>query len=456
MYAIVDIETTGGSPVKEKITEIAIYIHDGQKITNEFVTLINPEKNIPYNIIALTGITNEMVASAPKFYEIARDIVELTKDRTIIAHNSTFDYSFIRNEFRSLGYNFQREQLCTVKLSRKLIPGLRSYSLGAICSELGIEITDRHRAAGDALATAKLFDILMDLNHTAGLDLDLYQGLSKKGLHPAINIDSLRNLPEETGLYYFYNEKDELIYVGKSKNIKSRIISHLNNNSSKKAIDMRQQIANISYELTGSELIALLKESDEIKINKPLYNRTQRRALYQYGLYHHKDEKGYMIFSIDKNNADTRIPLHSFSSKRESGNTLNKLIEQYRLCQKLCGLYESNGPCFQYEIMECNGACAGKEPPEEYNKRAIQLVRSFSCENTNMVILDTGRNFEEYSVIKIENGKYLGYGYIDRDIQITDHEMVNDYIDKFNDNREIQSIIRKYLDTKRVISVLRF
>ena len=159
MYAIVDIETTGGSPVKEKITEIAIYIHDGQKITNEFVTLINPEKNIPYNIIALTGITNEMVASAPKFYEIARDIVELTKDRTIIAHNSTFDYSFIRNEFRSLGYNFQREQLCTVKLSRKLIPGLRSYSLGAICSELGIKITDRHRAAGDALATAKLFDI---------------------------------------------------------------------------------------------------------------------------------------------------------------------------------------------------------------------------------------------------------------------------------------------------------
>ncbi|UCH13969.1 MAG: GIY-YIG nuclease family protein [Bacteroidales bacterium] len=368
MYAIVDIETTGGSPATDKITEIAIIIHDGRKVTDEFTTLINPERDIPYYITALTGITNEMVADAPRFYEVARKIVELTDQKTFVAHNSSFDYNFIRNEFKSLGYKFQREQLCTVKLSRKLIPGLRSYSLGTICNELDIEIHDRHRAAGDAMATARLFDILIDLNNTNGLELFSIEGILKNELHPLMDPDLIRNLPEDAGLYYFYNDKQELIYIGKSKNIKSRVITHINNNSSKRAIRMRQEIADISYELTGSELIALLKESEEIRNKKPLYNRNQRRALFQYGPYQEKDE----------NDSD------------------------------------------------------------------------------NIIIIDKGRNFEEYSTVKIENGKYIGYGYIDRDIRITDPEMVDDYISKYNDNRDIQNIIRKYLNSNRVINIIRF
>src|SRR4030043_1745465 len=155
MYTIVDIETTGGSPQTEKITEIAIIEYDGNRIVHEYSTLINPEKEIPYHIIALTGITNEMVATAPKFFEVAKEIVELTKDRIFVAHNSSFDYSFLKSEFKQLGYEFKRDQLCTVRLSRKLIPGLRSYSLGKICDDLKIHIQNRHRAAGDALATAR-------------------------------------------------------------------------------------------------------------------------------------------------------------------------------------------------------------------------------------------------------------------------------------------------------------
>jgi DNA polymerase-3 subunit epsilon len=305
-----------------------------------------------------------MVTDAPKFFEVARDIVNMTENRTIVAHNSNFDYSFIRHEFKSLGYNFQREQLCTVKLSRKLIPGLRSYSLGTLCSELGIEITGRHRAAGDAMATARLFEILIDLNHSTGLDISEYQGLSKKGLHPDLSLDTIKSLPEEPGLYYFYNENKELIYIGKSRNIKSRVISHLNNNSSKRAIEMKQQIAGISYEMTGSELIALLKESDEIKNNKTLYNRTKRRG--------------------------------------------------------------------------------------------AKLIRSFMFENENMIIVDTGRNFDEYSVIKIERGKYIGYGYIDRDIPITGPAVIDDYISNFDDNSEVQSIISNHLNAGRVVKVIHY
>jgi len=456
MYAIIDIETTGGSPATDKITEIAIIIHDGYKITDKFITLINPERNIPYNITALTGITNEMVADAPKFYEVARKIVELTEHKTFVAHNSSFDYSFIRSEFRSLGYKFQREHLCTVKLSRKLIPGLKSYSLGTLCNELGIKISDRHRAAGDAMATARLFDILMDLNNTNGLDLFNIKGILKNDLHPDMNIDLIRNLPEEAGLYYFYNDQQELIYIGKSKNIKSRVIAHINNNNSKKAIRMRQEIADISYELTGSELIALLKESEEIRNKKPLYNRSQRRVLFQYGLYQSKDEKGYIRFSIDKNNSDNRLPLHSYSSRKEGVKILNKLIERYRLCRKLCGLYESSGACFHYEIMECNGACIGKEIPEEYNKRAALLMKAISDDNNNIIIIDKGRNFDENSIVKIESGKYIGFGFIERDIKISHPDLFDDYINKYDDNRDIQSIIRKYLTKNRVINIIRF
>ena len=163
MYSIIDIETTGGSPKTEKITEIAVFLYDGTRITDEFTSLVNPERSIPSFITEITGISNKMVANAPKFYEIAKDIVELTNDRIFVAHNAPFDYSFICEEFRQLGYVYSRNMLCTVKLSRKMIPGLRSYSLGKICSDLNIRIENRHRAKGDALATVKLFEMLLTL-----------------------------------------------------------------------------------------------------------------------------------------------------------------------------------------------------------------------------------------------------------------------------------------------------
>lgn len=161
MYAIVDIETTGGSSQFEKITEIAIYQHDGKEITGEFISLVNPERNIPYFITNLTGITNEMVEDAPRFYEIAKKIIELTEGRTFVAHNAHFDYSFIRQEYKSLGFNFKRSILDTVALGRKLLPGHSSYSLGNICRDLNININGRHRAGGDALATVRLLEILI-------------------------------------------------------------------------------------------------------------------------------------------------------------------------------------------------------------------------------------------------------------------------------------------------------
>jgi len=286
MYAILDIETTGLSPANEKIIEIAVFIHDGTKVTEEFHTLINPEKNIPYNITRLTGITNEMVEDAPKFWQVAKDLVLLTEGKSIVAHNASFDYNFIRTEFKNLGYSYKRERLCTVKLSRKIIPHHRSYSLGKLCTDLNIKIDGRHRAAGDAYATVLLFEHLLSLSPTLG------KADSSKFYN--ISADVIKNLPEKTGVYYFHNANGDVIYVGKSKNIKTRVFSHFNNENSERAQRMVDEIHEISYELTGSELVALLLESQEIKIHKTKYNRKQRRVTSHYGIYKFTNEHGVM------------------------------------------------------------------------------------------------------------------------------------------------------------------
>jgi DNA polymerase III subunit epsilon len=164
MFAIIDIETTGNSYRYGKITEIAIYHHNGNKITDSFHSLIHPEMDIPFFITQLTGIDNQMVQGAPRFYEVAKKIVEMTAGRVFVAHNVQFDYKFVKEEFKRLGYDFNCKTMCTVKLARKLLPGHKSYSLGKLCSDLEIEINGRHRAAGDALATVKLFEILLKKN----------------------------------------------------------------------------------------------------------------------------------------------------------------------------------------------------------------------------------------------------------------------------------------------------
>jgi len=339
MYAIVDIETTGGSARLERITEIAVYIHDGNRIVEEFSTLINPERNIPCFITSLTGITNEMVEEAPKFYEVARRIVELTEGKIFVAHNARFDYSFIRQEFNMLGYNFKRPILDTVALSRKLIPGHSSYSLGNLCNDLGIEINGRHRASGDALATVRLLELLLEKDRELNSG-SLIKNRKAAKLHPALDIAKLEEIPEEPGVYYFHDEGGDVIYVGKSRNLSERVSSHISNNTSAREMEMRSMIADITWERTGSELIALLMESAEIKSRKPRFNRAQRRTGFRHGIYSETDEAGYIRFSY-RNVRDEEVPLAIFTSRDRARGKLEQIVTDYNLCQKLCGLYET-------------------------------------------------------------------------------------------------------------------
>jgi DNA polymerase III subunit epsilon len=390
LFAIIDIETTGGRH-SDKITEIAIFVHDGTKIIDEFSTLINPEISIPPFISSLTGITNDMVADAPKFYDVAKKIVEMTADKIFVAHNVSFDYNFIKSEFKSLGFEYKRKTMCTVKLSRKLIPAMNSYSLGEICSELNININGRHRAAGDALATVKLFEYLLSINEN---EIDLFSELridSLGNLHPLLDKGKIESLPEETGVYYFYDERKELIYVGKSNNIYSRVLTHFRNYKSRKSVTMRDSIADIDYLLTGSELVALLHESHEIKKNVPLFNRSQRRTIYTYGIFSSVNENGYICLNAEKIKDDQKVPHTVFYSADYARSCLDGLVSQYNLCQKFCGLYESSGACFHHSVKICNGACIGAEGTEAYNSRVIQALKQFEFEDKNFFVIDKGR-----------------------------------------------------------------
>lgn len=451
MFAILDIETTGGSPKTEKITEIAIFFHDGEKVVDEWSTLLNPEKSIPYFITGLTGITNEMVADAPRFFEVAKELVERTENYTIVGHNVNFDYSFIKSEFKRLGFKYDRKTLCTVKLSRKILPGHKSYSLGKICKELGIEIRNRHRAAGDALATVKLFELLRSNQQGEnGLELISESSGRYKNLNENLVVEDIQNLPEDCGTYYFFDDKQQLLYIGKSKNIRHRVLSHLGNATSKRAVEMKQKIHSISYELTGSELVALLKESKEIKEQKPMYNRAQKRSSFYWGLYTGRDEYGYITFKLLKISETPDDPVTCFNNKKEARESLTKMVEKNWLCQKLSGLYQTDGACFHHSIRQCNGACVQGEAVSVYNKRAEALLDNLKLDRGNVLIIDNGRETDERSLVRIEKGMYMGYGYITVNDSYLGIEQMLDCVQPALDNRDIRQILKNWLKNNKV------
>lgn len=453
MYAILDIETTGGQFNEEGITEIAIYKYDGYEIVDQFISLVNPEKPIQPFVVKLTGINNAMLRSAPKFYEVAKRIIEITDDCILVAHNTSFDYRILRTEFNRLGYDFVKPTLCTVELSKKLIPEQPSYSLGKLVRALGIPMSDRHRASGDALATVKLFQLLLAKDSEKEIVIGLIKAEIKSGLSPKL-LDIVESLPNKTGIYYIHNEKGDLIYIGKSKNIKKRVNQHFTgkNNKSKK---IQAQVFTVTYEETGSELVALLKESEEIKINKPIHNRAQRKSIFQWALYEVLDDKGYLNLKLQK--ADGRKKeITSYTTLQEGKNSLFRITEKYNLCQKLNGLYETQNGCFQHKINECNGACHGKETPEVYNERVEEFLNEMSFNNQNRIIVDRGRKINERSAVLIENGIYKGYCFFDLNYQITNMEVFKNILIPMQNNRDTRTIIQGYLRKNKVLKIINF
>ena len=448
MYSVVDIETTGNGYKGQKITEISIFIFDGEKIIDEFTSLVNPEQKIPYFITNLTGITEAMVRTAPKFYEIAKKVAEITKDTVFVAHNVNFDYNIIRDEFKSLGFDFKRKKLCTVRLSRKIIPGLASYSLGNICSTEGIEIAARHRAKGDAEATVELFKRLIERDHKFTINSFLNAKSREATLPPLLDKQVVDNLPEKHGVYYFKNEQKEVIYVGKANNIKQRVISHFYDKK-KKERTMCLETADISYTETGSELIALLHESAEIKHLYPKFNRAQRKAGEAVGLFSYEDQKGILHLAFNRLKL-TPNPIMKFYSMAACRSTLEKICSAFELCPKYCHLQTNVNACFHFQLQQCRGICSEKETIESYNKRVNQAIKSLGLQTENLVIKENGRNDKEIGFVIILKGIYQGFGYADKKLKLKKPKDYLLHVNPQKDNRDVQRILKSYLSKNEV------
>ena len=457
LYAIIDIETTGGAAAREKITEIAIALHDGTKVVETYETLINPERSIPYYITQMTGISDEMVRNAPKFYEIAKKIVTLTEGAVFVAHNVRFDYGFVQEEFRRLGYTYSRQQLCTVKLSRQAFPGLRSYSLGNLIEHFKIKTKDRHRAMADTMATVEIFEkiFLQESNRDEATAM-INKGIKENLLPEGITMAKLHSLPETCGVYYLHDKAGDVIYVGKSINIQKRIFEHFKDGSTK-GDQFQNAVMDITFEETGSELVALLFEDYEIKKMKPRVNKAQRKTYFPYCIYSYTDAKGYVRFHAVKNVAAIRKKntiLQEFTKLNEAKGFLKNLAKRFELCEKLMDIADTEGPCFYHQIGQCKGACVGLEASESYNERASELAERLTTTfEEDFFIIEKGKSDDEKAVILVQDGHFRGYGYINTEGVTTEDffEAVKSMRPTVDSNR----IVRGYLSSGKGFKVVK-
>lgn len=446
-YAVVDIETTGGYAAAAGITEIAIIIHDGEQIIDRYETLINPEKYIPISIQVMTGINNEMVADSPIFSEVAGRIYELLHGRVFVAHNVNFDFSFIKYYLQLEGFDFNPAKLCTVRMSRKIRPGLRSYGLGKLCAALDIPINNRHRAGGDAEATAILFSRLLRWDTQGHIAAMLKKGSGEQTLPPNLPPEDFKALPYVPGVYYFKNKAGKTVYVGKAANIRKRVASHFTgSNPSRQRQHFLKDIYAITYEECGTELMALLLETIEIKRLWPIYNRAMKRHEPRFGLYAYKDQAGFMRLAMGKL-AKNQLPVHTFNYHQDGINRLYKMVRDFNLCPQLCMLGNCTATYFNF----CNTGleeknCLKNMDVETYNHRVELALDDLKNNLPSFAIIDKGREADERSCIWVEKGNLYGMGYLHNYADLHTPDEIKESLTPCTSNHYMMQLIYHYAE----------
>ena len=450
-YAIVDIETTGGYASGSGITEIAVLIHNGVEVTNRFETLLNPKQYIPLPIQLLTGIDNDLVADKPTFGEIAADLFSLLKDKIFVAHNVNFDYSFLKHHFQKEGYEFTATKLCTVRMSRKIKPGLPSYSLGKLCASLNIPLYNNHRAGGDATATAILFSYLLKWDSDGIIAGMLKKNSKEQLLPPHLPKENFEALPSEPGVYYFRNKEGKVVYVGKANDLKKRVLSHFTGHN---ALPQRQNfirdIHSITFEKCGTELMAFLLEAVEIARLWPIYNRAMKRRTVNYGLYAYEDLNGFLRLNIGKQGKH-QLALHEFTTEMEGRNLLHKLVRNFGLCPELCSITSCNHSSINpIDNSDESISCIASHGAAVYNKKVQEALVMIDEYLPSFLIKDKGRNENEQSCIWIEKGKFYGMGFIDNHADISSMEDIKSLLKPYQMNHYILQLIYNYADKNPV------
>ena len=429
MYAILDIESTGGKYNEEGITEIAIHRFDGHQVVDKFICLINPEREIQPFVAKLTGINNKMLRSAPKFHEVAKRIVEITEGTVLVAHNAQFDYRILRTEFRRLGYDFQRKTLCTVDLSKQLIPEAESHSLGKLARSLGIPMSDRHRANGDALATLKLFKLLLDKDSDKKIITEVIREETHGELSPK-QLDMVFNLPSETGVYYMHDKDGEIIFLGKTKDIKKRVNQHFTN-VGKIARKLQKETKKVTYETTGSELIAILKAYLEQKKNRPRYNHVSKKKLFTHTIDFCLNGTEHIVLDVEKDRTLEHKKM-AFNGTEAAKSFLNKINEEFELCPSSLGQ--------EVCMSEQNKGIA-----ENCNEKVRAAFEKYSIQNKDIALTDRGRQTGERSFILIKNGRLQGFGFVDLNHQINNIHILESIMTPMKSDENTTFIVEAYL-----------
>ena len=427
MYAILDIESTGGQYNEEGIMEIAIYKFDGHEIVDRFMSLINPEREIQPFVSKLTGINNKMLRTAPKFHEVAKRIVEITEGTVIVAHNAQFDYRILRTEFRRLGYDFQRKTLCTVDLSKKLLPDAESHSLGKLVRSLGIPMSDRHRANGDALATVKLFKLLLAKDS----EKEIIQEVMRDAEHGELSANQLQmvsGLPSKTGVYYMHDKEGEIIFLGKTKDIQKRVNQHFTN-VGQLARKLQKETKKVTFELTGSELIAILKEYQEVKRTQPKHNHISKKRLFSH----------VINFSCN-GNPNTELQIVSSKMRLPKSIAFNGVSSAESFVKKMSIEHE-------LDIIRKNGSIKG-------DPQWMSIFEKYSLIGKNIALFDKGREIGERSFILVKNGQLVGYGYAELNHQMNNIHILESLLTPMESDDNTTFIIESYLRKKHRLKIL--
>ncbi len=450
MYAILDIETTGGEYNEEGITEIAIYKYDGIKVVDQFISLINPMREIQPFVVKLTGINSKMLCNAPMFHEVAKRIIEITKGCILVAHNANFDYRILKIEFSRLGFDFERQTICTVNLSKILLPNQPSFKLGSLIRNLGIPFSDQHRAYGDAKVTLKLFEIL--------LEKDVKKNIVKKNIerlnfgmrnnHYSKIIDSL---PTEMGVYYIYNKKNEIIYIGSGKNIKKELSHHLVSKKEESEV-IQKNVSKVTYSITGGKLLTFLKEQNDIKKNKPHLNNSKKYRIFPVGIRIEKDSNypKLIIEQVKKNENYITV----FKNKKLAELSLAKWKDEFGICLKKTSLNNTQKDCSNLILKQCYSNKICSDLPEIYQRKINTLIKSLSYPYSNFLIVEKGRKNGENSFIYIENDKFNGYGYFDLNYQINNKSQIKNRLISVNENHDAKKLIYTYLSRKKYLKLI--
>jgi len=379
-FAILDLETTGTRPTKDRITEIGLLQIEAGTVTATWSQLLNPETVIPENIQQITGITPGLIADKPVFDEVSDTLFELLDERIFVAHNARFDYAFLKNSFKRCGYRFSPRILCSVKLSRLLNPDLPSHKLDYLIKHYALHNLQRHRAMNDASAIWDLIKLWIEQHGLECVTSAIEQVLKTSSLPVHLDPQEIDKIPDKPGVYRFYGENDGLLYIGKSVRLKTRVKSHFAADySSSKEMELAKQVRRIAYDRTAGDISAQLLESALIKKYQPLYNKRLRKHQRLAYFLLEKEKSGYLQLSLKWSD---KLPEQSagriiglFRSKRSAQDKLREWAKEHKLCQRLLGLEKKkSGPCFAYQLRQCQGACCGNESSDSYNQRLLQVV----------------------------------------------------------------------------------